>query len=176
MYRLSRVQSQIVSLFRIVFGLLFLCHGASSIFGVPAAAASHGHKLTAFAWPSWWAAAIQLLCGALVLVGLFTRPAALLASGSMAYAYFTVHQERALLPIQNGGELAAMFCWSFLLLVIVGPGAWSLDALLGKANRTGFDRMPADAEERQTASAQELVTRATAPTANLAVGAVYYLL
>jgi putative oxidoreductase len=153
MHRFSRVQGQIISLFRIVFGLLFLCHGASSIFGVPASAVSHGRTLATFAWPSWWAAAIQLLCGALVLVGLATRPAALLASGSMAYAYFTVHQERALLPIQNGGELAAMFCWSFLLLVIVGPGTWSLDALLGKANRTGFNRTPANAEERQTANA-----------------------
>jgi putative oxidoreductase len=153
MHRLGRVQGEIVSLYRIVVGLLFLCHGASSIFGVPTAAANHGHALAVFAWPGWWAAAIQLVCGALVLVGLVTRPAALLASGSMAYAYFTVHQERALLPIQNGGELAAMFCWSFLLLVIVGPGGWSLDALLSNANRTGFGQTRAGTEERQTASA-----------------------
>jgi putative oxidoreductase len=56
--------------------------------------------------------------------------AGLLASGSMAYAYFTVHAEHALLPIQNGGELAALFCWSFFLLAITGGGPWSLDALV----------------------------------------------
>ena len=150
--RLNSAQPYALGLFRIVVGLLFACHGAASLFGVLGGAMGGG-TIDAGTWPGWYAAVIQLVGGGLVLLGLGTRLAAFVSSGSMAYAYFTVHQERALLPIQNGGELAAMFCWSFLLLVIVGPGTWSLDALLGKANRTGFGQTPADAEERQTASA-----------------------
>ncbi|MFI7068015.1 DoxX family protein [Kribbella sp. NPDC050124] len=80
-----------------------------------------------FAWPSWWAAAIQFVGGALVLIGLGTRYAALLCSGSMAYAYFTVHQVDALLPVQNGGEKAALFCFAFLLIAFLGNGAWAVE-------------------------------------------------
>lgn len=76
--------------------------------------------------PGWWAAVIQLAAGVLVMLGLVVRPAALLCSGSMAYAYFTVHQEHALWPIQNGGELATMFCWVFLLITVTGPGGLAL--------------------------------------------------
>lgn len=133
---LHRAQGPVISLYRIVLGLLFTCHGASSIFGVLGGAVGSHRALPVGAWPGWWAALIQLLAGALVLVGLWTRPAALVASGSMAYAYFTVHQERAMLPIQNGGELAVLFCWSFLLLVMTGPGPWALDALRSGRVRT----------------------------------------
>jgi uncharacterized membrane protein YphA (DoxX/SURF4 family) len=78
---------------------------------------------------SRWAGIIELLCGGLVLLGLFTRPAAILCSGAMAYAYFVVHQQFGLLPIQNKGELAAVYSWFFLLIAILGPGAFALDAL-----------------------------------------------
>jgi putative oxidoreductase len=81
-------------------------------------------------WPGWYAAVIQLVCGGLVLVGLGTRAAAFLASGSMAYAYFKVHQPEALWPLQNGGAPSAMFCWAFLLLIFTGSGAFGLDQLL----------------------------------------------
>jgi len=128
----DRYQAVVVSLFRIVIGLLFLCHGAASLFGVLGGAFGKGHTVPAGTWPGWYAAVIQLVCGALVLAGLGTRLAAFLASGSMAYAYFFVHQEHALWPIQNGGELSVLFCWSFLLLVVTGPGAWSIDGLLGR--------------------------------------------
>jgi len=128
----ERYQGIVVSLFRIVIGLLFLCHGAASLFGVLGGAFGKGHTVAIGIWPGWYAALIQLVAGALVMVGLGTRIAAFLASGSMAYAYFTVHQEHALFPIQNGGELSVLFCWSFLLLVVTGPGALSIDSLLGR--------------------------------------------
>ncbi|GIH15024.1 DoxX family protein [Rugosimonospora africana] len=129
----DRVHGEVLSLFRIVTGLLFVCHGAATLFGVLGGAFGTGHATTAGTWPGWYAALIQLAAGTLVLIGLVTRPAALLASGSMAYAYFTVHQERGLWPIQNGGELPVMFCWSFLLIAIFGPGAWSVGALIRKS-------------------------------------------
>src|SRR5690242_3753151 len=98
---LNRVRDEALSLFRVVVGLLFLCHGIAAVFGVLGGNFGHGRALPAFAWPGWWAALIELVTGALVLVGLLTRPAAFLASGTMAYAYFTVHQRHALLPIEN---------------------------------------------------------------------------
>jgi putative oxidoreductase len=87
-------------------------------------------------WPGWWAAAIQLVGGVLVVAGLAARPAAVLCSGSMAYAYFTVHAGHALLPIQNGGEPAAMFCWSFLVIAVCGPRAWAVRDVLPWRRRT----------------------------------------
>jgi len=124
------VREVLVSLFRMVVALLFACHGVATLFGVLGGSFGSGRAAPVGAWPGWWAALIQLVAGALVLVGLFTRPAAILASGSMAYAYFTVHQEKALWPIQNGGEAAVLFCWSFLLIVLTGPGPLALDAVL----------------------------------------------
>lgn len=128
----ARLHGPVLSLFRMVTGLLFLCHGAASLFGVLGGNPMTGEAVPVGEWPGWWAALIQLVCGALVLVGLFTRPAALLASGSMAYAYFVVHQPHGALPLANGGEPAALFCWSFLLVAVLGPGTWALDTLLSR--------------------------------------------
>ncbi|GHH17509.1 DoxX family protein [Streptomyces rubradiris] len=130
--RLDSAQPYVLGLFRIVIGLLFAVHGAASLFGVLGGAAGTGGTVAAGTWPGWYAAVIQLVAGGLVLLGLGTRGAALIASGSMAYAYFDVHQRLALWPIQNGGELSAMFCWSFLLLVFTGSGAFGLDRLLSR--------------------------------------------
>ncbi|TDB99494.1 DoxX family protein [Micromonospora fluostatini] len=127
---LDRFGQPALSLFRMVVGLLFLFHGTASLFGVFGGNRGAGTSVPIGEWPGWWAALIQFACGVLVLVGLFTRPAALLASGSMAYAYFVVHQPEALLPLRNGGELAALFCWSFVLIAVLGPGRWALDTLL----------------------------------------------
>jgi len=119
--------------FRVVFGGLFACHGAASLFGVLGGAmGTHGGTVPLYSWPGWYAAAIQLGCGLLVLLGLGTRAAAFLASGSMAYAYFAMHQPEALWPLQNGGEPAALFCWAFLLLVFTGPGAFAADRLFSR--------------------------------------------
>ncbi|MBT2440317.1 DoxX family protein [Streptomyces sp. ISL-36] len=128
--RLTHAQPYALGLFRIVIGLLFACHGAASLFGVLGGAMGGG-TVPAGTWPGWYAAVIQLVAGVLVLAGLGTRTAAFIASGSMAYAYFKVHQPEALFPLQNSGEGAALFCWAFLLLVFSGPGALALDRLFG---------------------------------------------
>ncbi|MFH8977031.1 DoxX family protein [Streptomyces sp. NPDC017890] len=139
MEALERSREYVIGLFRIVVGLLFACHGAASLFDV--LGGPHGAGPGLAEWPGWWAAVVQLLGGALVLCGLGTRPAAVLCSGSMAYAYFTEHQSDALFPIENGGELATMFCWSFLLIAAIGPGRWTLGPLLRLRRRTGTGRL-----------------------------------
>jgi putative oxidoreductase len=126
----NKLWPHLLSLFRVIVGALFVCHGVATIFGVLGGSAGTGGAAPVGAWPGWWAALIQLVGGALVMLGLGTRAAALLCSGSMAYAYFTIHQEKSLLPIQNGGEAAVMFCWTFLLIALAGPGTWALDTLL----------------------------------------------
>ncbi|MGW7367880.1 DoxX family protein, partial [Streptomyces sp. NPDC054841] len=111
--RLDRAQPYVLGLFRIVVGLLFTSHGAAALFGV--LGGLNGGTVPTGTWPGWYAAVIELVAGGLVLIGLGTRAAAFIASGSMAYAYFKVHQPEALFPLQNGGEGSAMFCWAFLL-------------------------------------------------------------
>jgi putative oxidoreductase len=132
----ERLRDVLVSLFRMVVGLLFTCHGLATLFGVFGGSFGSGKAAAVGAWPGWWAALVQFVAGGLVLVGLFTRPAAVIASGSMAYAYFTVHQEKALLPLQNGGELAVLFCWSFLLIAFTGPGLLAFDAIVARARQS----------------------------------------
>ncbi|MFB6989201.1 MULTISPECIES: DoxX family protein [unclassified Streptomyces] len=131
--RLNQAQPYALGLFRIVVGLLFACHGAASLFGVLGGAMGGG-SIPAGTWPGWYAAVIQLVGGGLVVLGLGTRVAALISSGSMAYAYFKVHQPEALFPLQNGGEPSAVYCWAFLLLVFTGPGALALDRLFGRGS------------------------------------------
>jgi putative oxidoreductase len=128
---LNQAQPYALGLFRIVVGLLFLCHGARSLFGVLGGSAG-GQTVATGTWPGWYAAVIELVAGALVLLGLGTRSAAFIASGAMAYAYFVVHQPAALFPLENKGEASAMFCWAFLLLVFTGPGALALDRLFAR--------------------------------------------
>ncbi|MFJ8078551.1 DoxX family protein [Streptomyces sp. NPDC096176] len=147
--RLDQAQPYALALFRAVVGLLFLCHGAASLFGVLGGAMGGG-TIPAGTWPGWYAAVIQLVAGALVLLGLGTRSAAFVAAGSMAYAYFKVHQPESLFPLQNGGEASAMFCWAFLLLVFTGPGAWALDRLFISRGTAGAAEQR---EERATAAA-----------------------
>ncbi|MGX1854058.1 DoxX family protein [Streptomyces sp. NBC_01456] len=146
---LQRSTPHVLALFRVVVGLLFACHGASSLFGVLGGAMGQGGTLPTGSWPGWYAAVIQLAGGLLVIFGLGTRPAALLSSGSMAYAYFSTHQGTALWPIQNGGEAAAMFAWAFLLVFFTGPGSWALDRVFF-GTRTGT-AAPAAPQEPSTA-------------------------
>ncbi|MET8682250.1 DoxX family protein [Streptomyces sp. NPDC004647] len=141
--RLSGAQPYILSLFRAVVGLLFTCHGAAFLFGVLGGSDGKGGTVPTGTWPGWYAAVIELAVGTLVMLGLATRIAALLGSGAMAYAYFTVHQSQGLLPFENDGEASVMFCWSLLLLVFTGPGAWAVGRLfVGGRDRAG-DRVAA---------------------------------
>ena len=128
--RLNTSSSVVISLFRLVIGFLFAVHGAMILFGWPL-----NMQLSAGTWPGWWAGLIEFVTGLLVMVGLFTRPAAFLASGTMAVAYFWQHQPQALWPFDshiggNNGELAILFCFSFFLLVFIGPGRVAIDSLV----------------------------------------------
>lgn len=130
-YSTERLRGIVLSAVRIVVAFLLLCHGLATIFGVlGGAVGGRGAAEVVGAWPGWWAGLIQLVTGALVLIGLFTRPAAVLASGTMAFAYFFVHQPVGALPIQNRGELAALYSWIFLLIAVLGPGPYAVDTLL----------------------------------------------
>ena len=123
---LEKVAPWAIGLFRIVIGFLFFCHGASTLFGWPVA--PYGGETAAFgAWPSWWAAAIELVGGILVMLGLGTRVAAFIGSGAMAVAYFWKHFPDGFWPIANDGETAALYSFIFALLVFTGPGALSIN-------------------------------------------------
>lgn len=125
-----RRREDLLSLFRFVVGLLFACHGLSKLFGM------FGGKVVVFgSWPGWFSAVIEFGGGLAVMLGVGTRIAALLCSGEMAYAYFTTHQPKALWPIENGGELAAVYSWVFLLIAIVGPGSFTLAKLVQRARQ-----------------------------------------
>ncbi|MER7202086.1 DoxX family protein [Streptomyces sp. CB01635] len=150
--RLNSAQPYALGLFRIIVGLLFACHGAASLFGVLGGAMGGGTVPTG-TWPGWYAAVIQLVGGALVALGLGTRAAAFIASGSMAYAYFKVHQPEALWPLQNGGEPSAMFCWAMLLLVFTGSGALGLDRLFTARGESKAQTPAASASEPEPAAA-----------------------
>jgi putative oxidoreductase len=130
--RLNSASSAVISLFRAVVGFLFALHGAMILFSWPLAMPIQTHVGD---WPGWWVGLIEFVTGLLVMVGLLTRPAAFLASGTMAVAYFWQHQPHALWPFDrqmggNSGELAILFCFSFFLIVFIGPGSIALDSVL----------------------------------------------
>lgn len=120
---LTAWQPKVLSLLRIVSALIFLLHGTQKILGFP----PKSFEVAAFSLP-WLAGVIELVCGALILVGFLTRPAAFLASGLMAFAYWIGHAPKGLFPTLNGGDAAILYCFIFLYLVFAGPGPWSLDA------------------------------------------------
>ncbi|MEU8823523.1 DoxX family protein [Streptomyces sp. NPDC048636] len=139
---LDSARPYVLSLFRIVVGLFFFCHGAASLLGWFGGMMGTGKTVDAGTWPGWYAAVIQLVGGGLVMLGLGTRSAAFISSGSMAYAYFVEHQPEKLWPIQNGGESSAMFCWALLLLVFTGPGPLALERLFGSPRETAGQTEP----------------------------------
>ncbi len=126
--RLTAYQPQALGLLRIVSGLMFLEHGSQKFLSFPAGERA-GSGL-AFDGPSAWAGVIELVAGLLLALGLFTRPAAFVASGTMAVAYWLAHGPRNFFPVNNGGDAAILYCFVFLYLVFAGPGAFSLDAKL----------------------------------------------
>lgn len=121
----ERYAPYVLSLLRIVAALLFFEHGASRLFGWPS-------PLPAPAWFSmyWFAGAIELVGGALLVAGLFTRPAAFIMSGEMAFAYFISHAPTGFFPILNRGDAAILYCFVFLYITFAGAGPWSIDALM----------------------------------------------
>jgi putative oxidoreductase len=120
--RLTAYAPTALAVFRVVFGLLWLCHGLSKIIGWPV-----GPAAAVGVYPGYYAGWIELITGVLITLGLFTRIAAFIASGEMAVAYFTVHLPHGFIPLVNHGEGAVQYCFAFLLLVFIGPGAYALD-------------------------------------------------
>ena len=122
------------ALLRIVAGYLFVLYGSSKLLGVPHLAMFDNLQLFSL---FGIAGVLELVGGTLVLVGLFTRPAAFLLSGEMAVAYFVEHAPHGnvLVPMLNEGEAAVLFCFIFLFFAAAGAGVWSLDAIRG-ARRT----------------------------------------
>ena len=123
--RLNSYSPAVISLFRVVIGFLFAIHGTMTLFAWPVDLGMGAAPVGS--WPDWWSGLIQLVTGALVLIGLFTRLAAFIASGEMAVAYFWQHQPHGLWPHENHGELAVLYCFAFFLLVFIGPGAYALE-------------------------------------------------
>ena len=115
------------SIVRIVIALLFLEHGLSRLFGWPSPLPTPA-VLTMY----WFAGAIELVGGVLFGLGLFTRAAAFVMSGEMAFAYFISHAPQSFFPIVNRGDAAILYCFIFLYFAFAGAGPWSLDALWRK--------------------------------------------
>ncbi len=111
---------RMLSVLRIVTGLLFLEHGTQKFFAFP----GPGPALTALLTIQ---GLLELVGGVLILIGLFTRPVAFILAGDMAVAYFYAHAPRGFFPTLNGGQLAILFCFVFLYLFVAGGGAWSVD-------------------------------------------------
>jgi putative oxidoreductase len=121
--RLAPFAPVALAVFRVIVGLSFLTHGTSKLFGFPS-----GSPTEVGQWPAWYAGVIEVVTGTLVTVGLFTAPAAILASGTMAVAYFWQHFPESFWPIVNGGESAVLFCFAMLLLAFTGPGALAVQS------------------------------------------------
>ena len=119
---LARHDGRAYLLLRLVFGFLFACHGAQKMFGVLG-----GHRVPAGFTLLFLATLIELVAGVLIFLGLFTRPAAFVASGEMAFAYFMQHAKGSFFPIVNHGELAVIYCFVALYIATRGAGKFGFD-------------------------------------------------
>ena len=151
--RLASYSSPVLSIFRIIFGLLFTLHGTMKLFGWPL-----GEAVPTGLWPFFFAGIIETVLGLMITLGVFTRIAAFIAAGEMAFAYFYQHwpplsggEMSSFWPYDgqlggNGGEAAIMYCFAFLLLATTGGGTLSIDARrrssrAGATTRRGFGRL-----------------------------------
>ncbi len=124
---LDRFAPLALSLMRVVFAVTFFAHGTQKILGFPAS-----DMVPPVGSLAWVAGILELVGGALLILGLFTRPVAFILSGQMAVAYWMAHAPQGPFPALNGGDAAILYCFVFLYLVFAGGGLWSLDALLSK--------------------------------------------
>jgi putative oxidoreductase len=123
----SSLSSRVLSVVRIVVGLLFLEHGTAKYLGFPAL-----QRIPDAMSMSGVGGMLELIGGALLVVGLFTRPVAFILCGEMAVAYFYAHFPRNFFPVINGGDAAILYCFIFLYLAFAGAGPWSLDAMFSR--------------------------------------------
>lgn len=122
---LGHYAEYIYAIMRIVVGFLFLCHGVQKVLGFM------GHERIPLGSLGGVAGIIELVCGTLIAIGLLTSWAGFLASGLMAFAYFIAHFPKGFLPIENGGELAAVYSFVFLYMAARGSGIWSVASASG---------------------------------------------
>jgi putative oxidoreductase len=130
---LARLEPHLRSLVRIMVGFTFSQHGWQKWFGMFGGLGGFKPPLASMLGA---AGVIETIGGALIVLGLFTRPVAFLLSGEMAIGYFRTHAPRGFWPLANGGELAVFYCFFYLWLAAAGPGPWSLDRLLRRSRNT----------------------------------------
>jgi putative oxidoreductase len=116
-----------LSLLRIIMGLMIIQHGMAKIIGFPVVASLANLNPLSLIGAAGF---IELIGGALLILGLLTRPVAFIISGEMAFAYFMAHEPKGFYPLLNGGTLAIMFCFTCLYLSTAGAGPWSVDAAM----------------------------------------------
>jgi putative oxidoreductase len=139
--RLKGFAPHVLAFNRVLVGVSLVSHGAQKLLG-----AFGGIPSGVPGFIVWIAGPIELVGGALLAVGLFTRPTAFLTSGLMAFAYFLGHAGKGFWPILNGGELAIVYSWLSLYLTVRGPGAWALDNLRARGDRADETKHPRDAQ------------------------------
>jgi putative oxidoreductase len=124
---LAAWKPRVLSVLRIIAGLMIIQHGMGKLIGFPALPAYANIQLFSLLGA---AGIIELVGGALLILGLLTRPAAFILSGEMAVGYFMAHGSKSFYPLVNGGTLAIMYCFTFLYLAAAGAGPWSVDAAM----------------------------------------------
>jgi putative oxidoreductase len=124
---LARYEPMVLSIFRIMVGLLLFQYGVAKLFKFPPVPAFANVTITSLYGV---AGTIELILGGLLILGLWTRPVAFILCGEMAFAYFIGHFPRGFIPLLNGGNAAILFCFACLYFVFAGGGAWSVDAML----------------------------------------------
>lgn len=127
---LDKFSGPLLSVLRVMSALLFMEHGTAKLLQFPPTEAFAQAPETGTL--IWIAGVLELVGGALLALGLFTRPVAFVLSGQMAAAYFMAHAPQAFYPLQNGGESAILFCFVFLYIAAVGGGPWAVDRMLAK--------------------------------------------
>ena len=125
-------EPRILSILRIMTGLLYLQHGLAKVFGFPPTPNPRPFDL--WTLNPGLQGSLELVGGLLIALGLFTRPVAFILAGDMAVAYFMSHAPRGFYPLSNGGNLAVLYCFVFLYLWVAGGGAWSLDRLWARGS------------------------------------------
>ena len=122
--RVSKYAPEVLSIARIVIGLIFLEHGTSKLFDFP-----HGTMAQpAMGSLIWFQGIIEIVGGVLFILGFLTRPVAFILAGDMAVAYFMAHASKGMYPMLNGGDAAILYCFVFLIYFVSGPGRWSVDS------------------------------------------------
>ena len=129
--------AQLLSILRILSGLLFLQHGTTKHLNFPVSPMNNASPATM----GGAAGLFELVGGILLVIGLFTRPVAFILSGTMAVAYFYAHFPKGFFPLLNGGELAALYCFVFLFVAAAGGGAWSVDELRARNKQSSVSKI-----------------------------------